>query len=472
MALCSISLLGNMQITLDGSPLQGLESAKVRALLAYLAVESAQAHEREHLAGLFWPEMPESQARHSLSQSIHNLRAALGETSGGQPDHPAPLILVAPHTVQFNPQGHARLDVHEFEQLISAVRQHAHRRVETCAPCARLLHQAQQLYQGDFMSGAWLHGCQAFEEWVLVWRERLRRMLSETLANLTSYYASRSELRAALELTGRWALIDPFNEPAQRTSMRLLALSGQRTQALERYAGFRRLLLTELGVEPALETQQLYQRILAEESAQASLPGIPGRLPVPLTPFVGREDELIELAAWLRDPQVRLVTLLGPGGCGKTHLALHVARTLRYDFPDGIFFVSLSGLSSREAFYPALANALGFAVQPDWGSLADQLAAFLNRRRLLLILDSFEEALAAAPALTQLLQVAPGLHVLVTSRARLNLLSEQVVSLQGLDYPDPTRPDLPAVALKDYSALQLFSNAGRRVRTNFDPSRR
>lgn len=472
MARCLIRLLGSMQITLDGKPLRGLESAKVRALLAYLAVESAQAHERESLAGLFWPEMPEAQARHSLSQALYNLRQALGQASKGSasPDQPAslePFLLVTPLSVQFNPLSDHTLDSRDFEQLIAETRQHDHRRRETCLHCAHQLRQAAQLYQGDFLTGVSLRECQALEEWILVWRERLRGLFYETLANLALFYEGRAELHQALEICERWARVDLYSEPAQRALMRLLALDGQRAQALARYAGFRCQLKAELGVEPARETQQLHQRILDEETSRSSLPGMPGRLPVPLTPFFGREDELAELIARLRNPRNRLVTLLGPGGSGKTRLALEAAQALRYDFPNGIFLVSLSGLSASEAFLPALASSLNLVFQQNWGEAFEQLLSYLQHRRLLLILDSFEEVPAASQQVTQLLQAASDLKILVTTRARLNVQAEQILPLEGLYYPDPASLPTTQVLLEDYSALQLFHATARQVQPDY-----
>lgn len=483
MSRCEITLLGNMQVTLDGKPLPVPVSTRARLLLAYLAVESGQVHERERLAGLFWPNMPEVQARQDLSQALYNLRQALGEAGPG-----APIILVTSKTVQFNPFSDHSLDVKEFDNRIAAVQQHNHPPRETCEQCARLLQQAEQLYQDDFLSGSALRGCQDYEEWVLFWREKLRHQLCEALSSLADFYEGRGELSLGLKAAERWARLDLYSESAQRKLMRLLALDGQRAQALARYQSYHKQLLDELGVEPDHETRQLYARILDEETAQANQPGsagLPGALPVPLTPFIGRHKELADLAAWLRNPQTRLVTLLGPGGCGKTRLALQVAHSLRYNYPDGIFFVSLSGLISPEAFLPALAHALGVVVQANWGDPFEQLLGYLQRRRLLLLLDSFEEAHTAASQVTRILQAAPGVQVLVTSRARLNLQSEQVFPLQGMPYPDPaslqpviaseavseaTQSPHAGIQLEDYSALQLFYSAARQVRPDYVPA--
>jgi DNA-binding SARP family transcriptional activator/predicted ATPase len=499
-ARLTIKLLGNMQVILDGCPLQGLESAKVHALLAYLAVESEQPHERDHLAGMLWPGVSVVQARQRLSQAIYNLRQSLGEAGktgnlSGQPGDAAPFILISPHTVQFNPRSNHWLDVKEFDLRITKVRQHSHRRLETCANCARLLLEAEQIYQGEFLSSLALDGCPGFEEWMLVRRERLLRQLCEALSDLVACFEARDELRQGLEAAERWARLDPLSEPALRQTMRLLALDGQRTQALARYHSFRRLLEAELGVEPGRESDLLYQRILAEESTQASLPGMPGLLPVPLSPFIGRDKEIAELTAWLRDPAMRQVTVLGPGGSGKTRLVLQAVRALRYDYLDGIFFVSLSGLSTSDSFLPTLARALGVVFQANWGDPLEQLSGYLQRRHLLLILDSFEEVVGAglrpaptaspaptaATQVTHLLQAAPNLQILVTSRVRLNVQPEQVFHLEGMPYPDPASLEdviaseakksfTPSVRLADYSALQLFHSAARQVRPDYTPT--
>lgn len=471
MARCSFHLLGSMQVTLDGRLLQGLESAKVRALLAFLAVERDQAHERERLAGLFWPEMGEAQARRCLNQSLYNIRQAFGEAGhtgslSMDAGRNSPYLLVTPHSVQFNPLSDYELDVQGFTHRLDEVQRHGHRG-DICEACARLLEEAEQRYQGDFLTGMSLGGCQVFEEWALVWRERLRLQVCQVMSDLISYYEGQDDLRAGLVKAQRWVQLDPFSEAAQVKLMRLLALDGQRTQALAHYMGYSRLLQAEMGVEPGRLARQLYERILAEEEVQTNLPGLPGGVPVSLTPFIGRVKELADLTAWLRDPGLRLITLLGPGGSGKTRLALQAARGLRYDYPDGIFLVSLSGLGSSEAFLPVLARTLGMVLHPQWGDPFEQIVGYLQHRSLLLILDSFEEVPAAVQWVARLLQAVPHIRLLVTSRARLNLQSEQVFPLEGMHYPDPASLAGAPAALEDYSALQLFHSTARQVRPGY-----
>lgn len=473
MPRCSILLLGEMQITLDDKPLHSLESVKARALLAYLAVESGKAHGREKLAGLLWPEVADASARQSLSQALYNLRQSLGQTPGHTTDldaQPSPAggwILTSAQTVQFNPLSDHCLDVHEFERRLAEVRRHPHPRRQTCASCAHLLQECERLYRGDFLTEISPRGCPEFEEWALLQRERLRGQLCEVLSSLSEYHAGRGDLFRALQFVQRWVQVDPFSEGSQRQLLRLLALNGQRSEALARYAGFCRLLASELSAEPEKETHSLYQRILAEETAQASPPGQPGRLPVPLTPFIGRSTELAEVTALLRQPGTRLLTILGAGGSGKTRLALQAAQTLRYEYPDGIFFVSLSGLAAEEALVPAVAEALGFAFQEGRSAPRRQLLDYLERRRLLFIFDSFEELPAASGWMSQLLQAAPEVQVLATSRVRLNVHFEQVFPLDSLPYPVEDCLSDPEQAVQQYAAVELFQSAARRVRPDY-----
>jgi DNA-binding SARP family transcriptional activator len=356
MAHLSLALLGPLQIRLDGAPVTALESDKVRALLAYLALEAEQPHRRDALAGLLWPERPERAAHLSLNQALSNLRQAIGDRTA-----PAPLLRITPETIQFDRASDHDLDVAAFSHLLNACDQHLHRHAETCTSCARRLHQAVELYRGDFLDQFFLSDSAAFEEWTLLKREQLHRRAIVAFARLADYHERRGEYDQAQQYTWRQLELDPWREESHRQLMRVLALSGQRSAALVQYATCRRVLAEELGVEPEEETTALYGRIQRGEAltdAQPVLPPTNLAAHTPPSPLIGRETELAQLADRLELRDCRMLTLVGPGGIGKTRLALQAATDLGASFPDGVAFVPLAALSAIELLVPAIAGAL------------------------------------------------------------------------------------------------------------------
>src|SRR5215216_3078913 len=158
-------------------------------------------------------------------------------------------------------------------------------------------------------------------------------------------------------------------------------------------------------------------------------------LPLQPTPLVGRQKEVSEVCDLLRGDETRLLTLTGPGGIGKTRLALQAAADLLDDFPDGTFFVPLATLSEAQLFFSAVAETLGVRETGEQ-PLDESLKDYLSERRLLLLLDNFEQVLGAAPAVTEMLAGAPKLKVLATSRAPLGLYGEKEYAVPPLSVPD------------------------------------
>jgi len=188
-------------------------------------------------------------------------------------------------------------------------------------------------------------------------------------------------------------------------------------------------------------------------------------LPLQPTPIIGREKEVSEVCDLLRGEETRLLTLTGPGGIGKTRVALQAAADLLDDFPDGTFFAPLATLTDVELLLPAVAETLGVTEtgeQPLFESLKD----YLRERRMLLLLDNFEQVLEAAPQVTQLLAGAPGLKVLATSRAPLGLYGEHVFPVPPLTLPDLERPP-PLERVTQYEAVRLFVERARAVKPDF-----
>jgi DNA-binding SARP family transcriptional activator len=256
MARLILSLLGGFAATVDGTPVQGFDTDKTRALLAYLGIEAAQAHSREALADLLWPQLPGDAARRNLRNSLFKLRQALGEDES-QPG----FLLVTAKTVQLDPQADWEVDVNEFTRLFGACRTHRHRHPEHCTTCHARLEQAAARYRGDLLHGFHLGDCAAFEEWLILTRERLHHAALQVLGQLATYHAGRAEVAAALDYTLRQLALEPWREDATRQAMRLLAISGDRNAALAQYAACRKVLAEELNAEPSAETTALYEQL-------------------------------------------------------------------------------------------------------------------------------------------------------------------------------------------------------------------
>ena len=409
-ALC-IALLGPLRITYEGAAVAGFESDKSRALLCYLDVEGCPMR-REYLAGLFWGDRSDQRARGNLSRVLSNLRTLF-------PDY----IQSDRYTVGLNKALSLDLDVKAFEALCRQGLQ-----VEGEEVCD-LLVDAVDLYRDDFMTGFSLVNCAVFEEWQTVHRERLHGFALRALDRLVQFFTRQGAWELALRY-GRCALmLEPWSEETHRRVMLLLARTGQLNAALRQYNTCRLVLAEELHVEPSSETVALYERIAAlGKCPRHNLPPQP-------TSFIGRGPVLTEIQRRLFDPDCRLLTLVGPGGSGKTRLALEAASLVQQVFLDGVFFVSLVGVATSEFMVPAIVDALGFSLV---GQLVpkQQLLAHLKHKELLLVLDNMEHLLSdGALLISEILMEAPDVMILVTSRERLRLRWEWAFPITGLTCP-------------------------------------
>src|SRR5436190_21917130 len=351
------SLLGGLRITLkEGeaeAPLPGLSTQKGQALLCYLAL-TRRPQSRDTLASLLWIDDPQEEARDSLRHVLLVLRKAA-----------SPYLLITRDTVAFNTERPYWLDVDVFRDKFAT----ANRALPADDPASAVaLREAMDLYKGELFEGFYLPRAALFEEWVLTERQLLHGMAIEALHRLAGASIRQGNAAEAITYLSRLLVLEPWREEASRDLMRRLAETGQRSAAVAQYEACRRILLAELGVEPGVETVALYGQILAGKITPGvsgiapptpkPAPRPPNNLPAALTSLLGRDTELTQLVDRLQRPDVRLLTLVGEGGIGKTRLATELASRLLPAFPDGVFVVSLAALHDAELVPSAIGQVL------------------------------------------------------------------------------------------------------------------
>ncbi len=449
MARLTLAFLSTFQATLDSQPITRFRSNNNQGLLVYLALQSQRPIPREVLSTLFWPEESDSVARKNLRQSIYQLRKVLGDLDS--PD--VPHLLITRQTVQFNPASDFTLDVDHFSRAIERGD----------------LETAVALYHGELLPGFTCDSL-GFEEWLRLEREQLHQVALEAMSEVAEAHLLAGRLDEAQSVARQQLSLEPWREQAHRQLMKSLVLAGDRPKALAQFELCREQLWDELAVEPAPETVALYEAIKSGEYAAAvsdepiQPPARPRHnLPADTMPFIGREQELAQLTGALTQGGRRLVTILGPGGMGKTRLAMMTGRQLVDQFSDGVYFVDLAPLSNPDEILPSIAVALNYQAPDTSRELKPQLLDTVSRRYLLLILDNFEHLLPGGSLVNEILQQCPQVSILITSRQRLNLASESRYELSGLAFHDGITPE----AALTYPAVQLFVDSAQRIQPHF-----
>lgn len=392
-------LLGPLEVVRGGETVDAGPPQR-RALLAYLLLHANEVVPWSRLVDALWGEYPPARAATALQVHVHGLRKALGaeriETRGS-----GYLLRL----------GEAELDLERFRSLLAAGRP----------------HEALALWRGPALAAA---GKAAYLDAEAARLEELRLAALEERIEADLALGAGAALLEEVETLVRE---HPFRERPRALLMTALYRAGRQADALAAYRDARRVFVEELGLEPGPALQELERRILRHDPAL--LPPAAGRLPAPATTFVGRDREVEELVALLGHPGVRVVTLTGPGGTGKTRLALAAAAAAR---PDAVF-VDLAPTAAVDGVLGAVAAALGVAGEAG-GPVLDELLERLRGARTTLVLDNFEHVLEAAPFVGELVRGAPGLAVLVTSRSALRITGEH-------EYPVPPLSEEDAVAL-------------------------
>jgi len=436
--MLEIKTLGGFALKVNGHAPKDLGSHKAEAILIYLAVGGGPCN-RNVLATLLWPDNAESQAMSSLRVALAVLRKDLDD-----------YIEIRRDAVGIKPGARVYLDVADLEAKLASGD----------------IEGVLQIYQGEFLQGFYIHDCLDFEDWRRWQQERISRLVINALHAAISNAIEVEEYQKGQILTQKLLLLDPLDELAHRKCILLYALEGQRVNALAQYDKCKAVLQAELDIEPAQETQALYTQISEGTRPESSVVLYPAySLPSPQTSFIDREQELAQIISLMGNPACRLLTLVGPGGVGKTRLALRVATKCLQSYSDGTYFVALESVSSPDYLVPAIADAIHFKIDYFASQLESkyQLFDYLKNRSILLVLDGSEHLVAGAGLLSELLSRASHLKLLVTSRQRLDLTGEWVFPVAGLPVPQISN----GVISDDPSALILFEERARQATADF-----
>jgi len=445
-----VRLFGELEAVAEGVPVP-VHGAKQRALLALLALQRGRPVGADRLIDVLWGDGQASNPANALQAQIGQLRRTLGAS--------AILTSEAGYALAVGPDD---VDVLRFGQLVAEGRRLAGDGEAALASAA--LGEALGLRRGEPLAEFAGAGFAADERAYL---DELTLVAVETRAGADLMLGRHGELAAEMEALCRQ---HPLRERLWELYILALYRAGRQAEALRAYTEVRDRLVDELGIDPGPALRKLQARILAQDPslAPASPAPVPaagpprsaGNLRAQLSRFVGRDAELRQLRAAVRSS--RLVTLIGPGGVGKTRLAVEAAAALREEHPDGAWLVELAGVAEPGGVAPAVAAALGAGVavlpgaQPA-GSATDLIVRYLAGRSLVVVLDNCEHFIGEAAALADTLAGAvPGLRLIATSREPLGVPGEVLVPVGGL---------------APLAARELFVDRARAVRPGFMLSR-
>ncbi|GAA2326874.1 BTAD domain-containing putative transcriptional regulator [Dactylosporangium salmoneum] len=470
-----VGLLGPLTVEVDGRPIE-VGGARLRTLLVRLALEPGRFVPVDQLVDALWPESTPAPNTHTSggttsgrtntptpsdpANAVQSLVSRLRKVLGG---HPA---------LESGPRGYrldiepADVDACRFERLVADGRRAL--RADDAPNATRLLREALDLWRGPALADLDEHGA------VVARWDELRLAATEDLIE-ASGFAPDTRAAAIAELQ-ELIVAHPLRERLAALLVRVLHADGRQAEALAAFEQTRARLAAELGADPSPELRDAHTAVLRAEAR----PPRAGNLRVPLTSFVGRADDVERLASQVADS--RLVTLVGPGGAGKTRLATTVAATLTRHLSDGAWLVELAPVAEAEEVPAAVLRTLTAgglvqqeaAMRPRRVDVLDQLAETLTLPGVLLVLDNCEHVVDAAAKLSEeLLGRCPKLRVLATSREPLGILGETLFPVGPLPLPaaDQASPDRPAavnaVLAGASPAVQLLQDRATAVRPGF-----
>ena len=451
--LLKITSLGGLSVQLNNHPVTGFVSRKVDALLVYL-VANPREHPRELLGEMLWDDLPQARTMSYLRTTLSSLQKQLAD-----------YLIVTRQTIAINPESNYWFDVAVLDEAMNKAEQQWRERGTFTRMLASELQEALALYNGSFLQGFNIRSARGFEGWMILEQERLHNHVLEGLYRLGSFALERGNYSSGVDHIAHAIQLDPLWEKAHRQMMMLQVQSGQRAAAIAQYEACRKILDEELGIEPEEETTELFKQIQSGEIELVVKREIPNNLPTAATAFVERPFAMQRISEQLDQMDCRLLTLVGPGGIGKSRLALEVAKRHLSDFQQGVYFVNFVSGRSPD-IVNTIANVIDLRSRHD-RTPSEELIQYLQDREILLVLDNFDYLIEHANVLSQILSGAPSVKMMVTARERLNLQEEWLYNVNALPVPHVPVAGVPVEEILTFPSIQLFDQSARRMNSNF-----
>jgi DNA-binding SARP family transcriptional activator len=359
--MLEINTLSSPEIVVGNEKVDNFVSRKALALVIYLAINPG-SRSREELADLLWSDRSQERATGNLRVVLSDIRKKVGD-----------YLSIDRNSVSISASGDIRVDVH---QLLDAI--------ET-----KNLDLAVSLYKGDFLESFYLRGASRFENWQVIEREKIRLELVDGLSERVQSLLKAGKSKEAIKYLIHLTTLEPLLESAHRQLMQAYFENGEVSLALKQFEICKQILYEELSVIPAEETLNLYAHIAQYRSTEKLVSTIPHNLPNFATPFIGQIEKIRELVEILSNPEVKHLSLVGPGGYGKSRLAIYLAKKCIDQFLDGVFWVPLQALKESSEIPTRIADAIGFIYQAE-KDIKSELLDYLGSRQTLLVLDNFE----------------------------------------------------------------------------------
>jgi predicted ATPase/DNA-binding SARP family transcriptional activator len=416
-------------------------SRKSLALVVYLALNPGSCS-REELADLLWSDSSQERATGNLRVVLSDVRKKIGD-----------YLSIDRHSVSIRTSGEIWVDVH---QLLGAIEEND-------------LELAVSLYRGDFLESFYVRGASRFEKWQVIEREKIRLELVDGLSEAVQSLLKAGRSKEAIKYLVHLTALEPLLESAHRRLMQAYFENGEVSLALRQFEICKQKMSEELSVSPSEETMTLYAHIAGYRSDGVQVSSILHNLLNFKTPFIGQKGKTRELVEILSNPEARHLSLVGPGGYGKSRLAIHLAKKCMHQFADGVFWIPLQSLKEASELPVAISDAIGFIHQTEkdiWAELLD----YLRTRQTLLVLDNFEHLLSGAKLVSEILMATENVKIVTTSRQKLNLKVETTYIVRGMDVPFDTEPAYERGLEKKYDAVQLFIKSALRSSPAFKPN--